>query len=317
MQRHRPVRHLRTIGRVFSAGWLLLLLLACCTSRTITQAGLVPFSEPDPPPSSHGAGGVVVSGSGLTELDARGDVTNGDYVPAGQLHIGGMLRPIAGLMIRPMGMLAFASGAGSVGTGMAPGGVSGPTPLAPPDGPSFGLGVDLGYMLGDESTGYLVHPHVGAFGVGLSSRFADPAGAPPQSSVAGMGVVEGGIDLGYWVTPWLLLMGSLDMRNMPAFPSQVTTCAGNDPPFVGFGTFTMTTRLSFEVQVTEGFGFFAGAAIPAYGSPFASYPILTGGLRGSFGDGRVGLRTPREPEERTIDESGDDAPRTPAWGAGS
>jgi len=121
-----------------------------------------------------------------------------------------------------------------------------------------------------------------------------------------MGIVEGGLDLGYWVEPWLLLMGSVDMRNMPAFPSMIAACAGSSPPFVDFGTFTLTTRASFEVEVVPGLGLFGSIAIPTYGNPYASFPILSGGIRGSFGDGRAGLRPSHAAApERTIDESHD------------
>jgi hypothetical protein len=278
----------------------ILLALGCCNSRTVTQSGLVPFSEPDPPPSSHGSGDVYASGSGLTRMDATGSATSGDYVPAGQLHIGGMFRPAYGLTIRPMGMLAFSSGAGSVGTGatMATTGLPS-VPLDAPTSQSFAIGVELGYVLGDEGHEYLVRPHIGVSALAIGAQVSDPVGTASSSMLGWMGVVAGGLDLGYWLTPWLLVMGSVDLRNMPELPSSVTTCFGNDPPYVNFGNLTITTRISAEVEITPGFGVFGGVAFPTYGSPYTAYPILTGGVRGSFGDGRTGMRrtrTNRQPE---------------------
>lgn len=280
-----------------------LLELGCCNARTVTQSGLVPFSEPDPPPSSHGSGDVYASGSGMTRLDATGSATSGDFVPAGQLHIGGMFRPVGGLTIRPMGMLAFSSGAGSVGTGTTMGSTG--MPGVSLDGPrtqSFALGLEFGYVLGDEAREYLVRPHIGVSALGIGAQVSDPIGSGSSSMLGWMAVVAGGLDLGYWLTPWLLVIGSVDVRNMPDLPSSVSTCIGDDPPYVNFGNLTVTTRVSAEVEIVPGFGVFGGIAFPTYGSPYASYPILTGGVRGSFGDGRTGMRRTR-PNQQSESET--------------
>jgi hypothetical protein len=290
----------------------LLALLGCCNARTLTQSGLVPFSEPDPPPTSHGSADVYAAGSGLTHLDATGAATSGDYVPAGQLHVGAMFRPVGGLMIRPMGMLAFADGAGSVGTGSTLGAAGAPgVRLDAPSTQSFALGFDVGYMLGDESRDYVFRPHVGVSALGIGARVSDPATSPFTSELGWMAVIAGGLDLGTWVTPWLLLMGSVDLRNMPDLPSSVTACVGQTPPFVSFGAFTVTTRVSAEVEITDGFSVFAGVAFPTYGSTYSAYPIVTGGVRGSFGDGRLGLvrhRPNQDPSQQ------DTLRRAPDWG---
>lgn len=282
--------HLRTAASIAAGGWLVLVLLACCTSRQVMQAGLVPFAEPMPPPSSHGSSDIVASASGLTFLEPDEAPRNlGHYVPASQVHLAAMLRPIPGLMIRPMGMLAIPTGASPLQTGL----------LAGPTAPSFGLGVDIGYVFGDEREPFLVRPHVGAMFAGLATQISDPGGTPAYSDLAVMGVVEGGLDLGYWVTPWLLVMGSVDLRNGPTLPAsaEASSC-GQGPPFVAFGDVAVTPRISAEVEVQRGFGIFAGVAVPALGSPYASYPIVSVGLRASFGEGMRGMRRQRTPSGR-------------------
>jgi hypothetical protein len=287
----------------------LLASLGCCNTRTIMQSGLVPLSEPDPPPSSHGSGDLYASGTALTHLESTGDASSGGYVPAGQIHVGGMLRPIAGLMIRPMGVLAFADGAGAMGTGTAPTGMgTALAPLTPPRTASFAAGVSFGYMLGDEDDVYVLHPHVGIYGVGIQAMVSDPAGIPAEAHYAGMAMVAGGLDIGIWAAPWLLLMASADVRNLPSVPSSVTACVGDSPPFVGFGDATLTMRLSGEVVIAPGVSLFGGIAFPTVGVTYQAWPILTGGIRGTFGDGRDGLRRRRDPPP-------ENDPDRPAWGS--
>lgn len=289
---------------------LLPLDLGCCNARTVTQSGLLPFSEPDPPPTSHGAGELYVAGSGLTRFESTdgGSASSGGYVPVGQLHFGAMLRPRDGFMIRPMAMVAFHDGAQPLGDGTAtppPGtiGIGSATSarLVLPQGTSFSAGFDLGYMIGDESTIYLVHPHVGVRVAGISVAVSDPIGSTPHEHTGATPIVEGGLDLGAWVTPWLLLVGSADVRNMPAVASFVTACVEEQPPFLGFGSATLTMRISAEVEIVPGLGFFAGITFPVAGNPYVSYPILGGGLRGTFGDGRDGLVRHR-PNRREDDD---------------
>jgi hypothetical protein len=295
------------------------LALGCCNARTVTQTGLIPFAEPDPPPSTQGAASVFASGSGLTHLDATGEPTSGGYTPVGQIHVGVTLRPRAGFTISPRGMAAFSDGAAPSASGTPPTtAMVLPSPGAPRT-TTIGFGLEFGWTFGDERVDYLVRPHLGINALVVGSVVSDPApGAAPQTESGWMAVLSGGLDLGYWLTPWLLVVGGIDLRNTPTMASTVTACVGDAPPFLDFGDFTVTTRVSGEILITPDLGLFGGVAIPTYGSPYASYPILTGGVRGTFGEGATGLapgqrnavvgEPARERHERAW---------APAWGSGA
>ncbi len=263
----------------------MLALQACCSVRTVQQSGLVAFPEPIPPPSSHGAGDVYVGGSALTQVEGS-DTTPGfgHYVPRGQLNLAASLRPIAGLTIRPLGLVALPSGAVPLES----------VSLDQPDAPSFMLGVDVGYTIGDEDEPLMLRVHGGTGAMGIAMRVEDPIGAPESSTLGWMAVLIGGVDVGMWVTPWMLVAASVDARNTPSVPNAVTACTNVDPPFTEFGMFTLNARASVEFEVTSGIGVVAGVGFPLFGSPYASYPIVSLGLRGSFGDARRGLRPRRE-----------------------
>ncbi len=282
-----------TLARVIAAAWLVITLLACCTSRTVMQSGLVPFAEPPPPPSSHAAADVAASASGLAFVEPEEVADNlGHYVPAAQVHIAGMLRPVRGVTLRPTGMLAIPSGA---------------TPLRPdliaqPDLPSFALGVDVGYTIGDEDDPLFVRPHFGPVLAGLATRVADPWPGPSGGSEIGwMILVQGGLDLGYWVTPEVLLLAGVDVRNTPRVEALVSSC-DSTTPFVDFGDASVTARVSAEVELTNDIALFASVAVPALASGYGPFPILSFGARLSAGEARHGLvrrrvqlaRPPRE-----------------------
>ncbi|MDQ3031754.1 MAG: hypothetical protein M3Y87_05000 [Myxococcota bacterium] len=289
------MRFARPLAHLAACAWLLIVLLACCTSREVMQSGIVPFSEPLAPPTSHGSGDLYAGASGLTYLEPSDEGAElGHYVPAGQINLVGSLRPIAGLVLRPVGLLAVPSGASPISSGLLPA----------PTAPSFGGGIDVGYTWGDEDVPYLVHPHVGVLVTGIAMTVQDPsAGAQPFARVGWMAVIEGGVDVGYWVTPELLVLGSIDVRNGPRVERSVVACDGDEPPYTGFGDFTLNGRVSAELEITRGFGVVAGVGFPVIGSPFTSYPIVSLGLRGTFGDARQGFRRSRAgAREPTPDE---------------
>ncbi|MDQ3031757.1 MAG: hypothetical protein M3Y87_05015 [Myxococcota bacterium] len=63
-----------------------------------------------------------------------------------------------------------------------------------------------------------------------------------------------------------------------------------------------SARVSAELEITRGFGVVAGVGFPVIGSPFTSYPILSLGLRGTFGDARQGFRRARAEAHETTPE---------------
>lgn len=309
------LRVIVTLSRVIAAAWLVVTLLACCTSRTVMQSGLVPFAEGPPPPSSHGAADVAASVSGLAFVEPEEVADSlGHYVPAAQVHIAGMLRPVRGLTLRPTGMLAIPSGATALRPGL----------IAAPDLPSFTIGVDVGYTIGDEDDPIFLRPHAGPVLAGVATRVDDPwAGPNAGAEIGWMIVAQGGLDLGYWVLPQLLLMASVDIRNTPRVQAIVDSC-DTSAPFVDFGDADVTVRASAEVDVNDDVALFAAVAIPALATGYDPFPILSFGARLSSGEGRHGLvrrqprlaRPPREstPEEEAAAESLADPRRSPRAG---
>lgn len=308
------------VGYFSGAGSLpaLLILVGCCTTREVVQSGIVPFAEPLPPPSSHGSGDIYAGGSGLIYLEPSGSGTElGHYVAAGQLQVAGSLRPIAGFQLRPVGMVAIAEGASPVGPGL----------IERPSAPTFGAGVDLGYTFGDEDDWYLVRPHMGGMVSGIAMGWQDPAGGNSVFGTGWTGIVEGGIDLGWWATGELLIIGSLDARNAPVVPRSVIAGC-ESPPFTRFGELSMSARIGVEVEPVRGFGLFAGLSFPVFGSPYVAYPSLAIGVRTTFGDARQGFRrsriepadapdleaeTDHQPREDTLDAVMPPAPNGAVW----
>lgn len=248
--------------------------LAGCAGRAVLQSALVPLAEPAPPPTSHGAGDVYAAASGLSFFAPTGEPDLGHHVPAAQLHVAATVRPRSGWTLRPLAVLAIPEGA---------------TPLAldiglRPREPSVSAGLDVGYVIGSERTGYLVRPHVGIAVLGVAMRIEDPEGTSPHRDLGWMAVIEGGLDGGYWVASWLLLTAGIDLRNAPRVPSRIALFDGDEPPVVRFGAFALAVRVAAEIELEHAVGIVLAASVPALGSPFEPYPILTLGLRAIFGD---------------------------------
>lgn len=263
-----------TVTRGLVGGWLLLLALACCTSRAVLQSGVVPLSEPAPPPTSHGGGDLYAAASGLTFMEPTEELNAGHYVPAAQLNLAGTFRPHRGITLRPMAVMALPTNA----TPLDPNGIENPNRL------SVSGGLDFGYVFGSERTAYMVRPHVGVALLGVAMLIQDPAGTFSYPDIGWMAIVEGGLDGGYWVTPWLLIQGGVDVRNAPRVPAVVAACYGDDPPFVDWGAFALNVRVAAEVEIDHTASIVAAVSVPAVGNPYEPYPILTLGVRGILGE---------------------------------
>lgn len=180
-------------------------------------------------------------------------------------------------------MLAIPNGATALRPGLIPA----------PDLPSFAVGLDVGYLFGDEDEPFFFRPHLGPVLAGVATRLSDAgSGADLGSDLGWMVVVQGGLDVGYWITPEVLLLAGVNVRNTPRVDASVAVCEGS-PAFLSFGDVSATARLSGEVEVTNDVAFFAAIAIPAVATGYDPYPILSIGARLSAGEGRHGLARPR------------------------